>query len=220
ELATSHREKFKKFYDFSDRVIPAHILDQNHNDNDQINWLCDTAIDKLSFATLKEVQKFWDATDRSEVKTWFDNHKNITPIKWQTSDGDWVEGVGAADIKERLESLEKPTTRLRILNPFDPAIRDRDRLNQLFGFEYKIEIFVPAAKRKWGYYVYPILEGDRFVGRIDLKADRKKGHLNVLNFWTEKNIKWGRPRYKKLETELTRLSTLAGLTEVNSDFQK
>ncbi|MDG1996524.1 MAG: crosslink repair DNA glycosylase YcaQ family protein [Emcibacteraceae bacterium] len=220
ELATSHREKFKKFYDLSQRVIPQHILDKTYNDNDQINWLCDTAIDKLSFGTLKEVQKFWDATERSEIKTWHDNHDNLIPISWQTSDGDWIEAVAPRGIKKRIENLTKPTSRLRILNPFDPAIRDRDRLKQLFGFDYKIEIFVPEAKRKWGYYVYPLLEGNKFVGRIDLKADRKKGQLNVINFWPEAGVKWGTQRYKKLETELTRLARLAGLNQVNSNFQK
>ena len=104
------------------------------------------------------------------------------------------------------------------MNPFDPAIRDRTRLFQLFGFDYKIEIFVPAAKRKWGYYVYPLLEGDRFVGRVELKADRKKAILNVINFWPEKGVKWSSPRYKRLETELSRFARLANLTEVSSNF--
>ena len=110
--------------------------------------------------------------------------------------------------------LITPTSRLRILNPFDPAIRDRARLKQLFGLDYKIEIFVPAAKRKWGYYVYPLLEGDQFVGRIDLKADRKKGQLNVINLWSEEGVKWKNKRKEKLETELSRLTHLAGLTDV------
>lgn len=220
ELATSHRHKFKKFYDLSQRVIPSHLLNKQTEDHHQINWLCDTALDKLSFATLKEVQKFWDATDRSEVKNWAENHQKIISIKWQAVDGKWIEAIAPHDIEKRMKALPKSTSRLRILNPFDPAIRDRNRLKQLFGFDYKIEIFVPTAKRKWGYYVYPLLEGNRFVGRIDLKADRKKGQLNVINFWPEEGVKWGAERYKKLETELTRLARLANLTKVNSSFPK
>ena len=82
-------------------------------------------------------------------------------------------------------------------------------------FDYKIEIFVPAAKRKWGYYVYPILEEARFVGRIELKADRKKNTLNVINFWQEPGIKWGSARQKKLNAELDRLTRFVGLDTVN-----
>lgn len=215
DLATSHREKFKKFYDLSERVIPPHHLQQTHSDQDQINWLCDAAINKLSFATLKEIQKFWDATNRAEVAKWADNQKATIPVKWKTKQGVWVEAYAPANIEARLEKLENPSSRLRILNPFDPAIRDRARLKQLFDLDYKIEIFVPAAKRQWGYYVYPILEGNKFVGRIDLKGDRKKKTLNVINFWSEPDIKWGPKRIEKLEAELSRFSRLAGLDHVN-----
>ena len=68
-------------------------------------------------------------------------------------------------------------SRIKIINSFDPAVRDRDRLKNIFGFEYKIEIFVPESKRKWGYYVYPLLEGNKFV----LMSCKIK-LLDVLNF--------------------------------------
>jgi uncharacterized protein len=97
---------------------------------------------------------------------------------------------------------------LRIINPFDPVARDRDRLLRLFGFDYRIEIFVPPAKRKWGYYVYPLLEGDRFVGRIELKADRKRGALEVRRLWAEPGVKWTAGRADKLDAELARLGQL------------
>jgi uncharacterized protein YcaQ len=99
---------------------------------------------------------------------------------------------------------------LRIINPFDPIARDRDRLLRLFGFDYRIEIFVPPAKRKWGYYVYPLLEGDRFVGRIELKSDRRKGTLAVKRLWAEPGAKWTAARGDKLDAELTRLGRLVG----------
>ncbi|MCC3862500.1 winged helix-turn-helix domain-containing protein [Pseudemcibacter aquimaris] len=214
ELATSHREKFKKFYDLSERVIPEQHLNHDNDDQAQINWLCENALDKLSFANAKEIKEFWDATDRSEVNNWI-KYQKLTPIKWQSAEGTWIDAFAPADIALRLEKAKNPTSKLRILNPFDPAIRDRERLLKLFGFDYKIEIFVPAAKRKWGYYVYPILEGNRFIGRIDLKGDRKKKLLNVINFWSEPNVKWTTNRQEKLETELSRLGKLADLETVN-----
>ena len=122
---------------------------------------------------------------------------------------------GAPDIETRLTQAETPTIRLRILNPFDPSIRDRMRLQRLFGFEYRNEMFVPAAKRKWGYYVYPLLEGDRFVGRIELKADRAAGWMRVTGFWPEPRVKWGAARLEKLDKELVRFARLAGIGDVS-----
>jgi uncharacterized protein YcaQ len=113
-----------------------------------------------------------------------------------------------------LTSLTPPTSRLRILNPFDPAIRDRVRLKRLFGFDYTVEMFVPEAKRQWGYYVYPLLEGSRFVGRIEAKANRSDGTLNVLNLWFEPGIATTPNRLDKLDSELVRLCRLAGLDRV------
>ena len=108
-----------------------------------------------------------------------------------------------------------PTSRLRILNPFDPVVRDRDRLKRLFGFDYRIEIFVPAAKRQWGYYVFPLLEGDRFIGRIEAKADRAKATLEIIALWREASVKWTAPRARKLEAELARFARFAGLDSVS-----
>jgi uncharacterized protein YcaQ len=119
-----------------------------------------------------------------------------------------------ADIEQRIRTLKNPTSRLRILNPFDPAIRDRTRLARLFGFDYKVEMFVPAAKRKWGYYVYPLLEGNRLVGRLEAKGDRAKGTLKVTNLWTETERLRTDKRIGKLEAELARLAKLAGLDQV------
>ncbi len=213
ELSTSHREKFIKFYDLTENVIPQHILEQNIPDNEQLNWLCMAALDRLSVGTLKDIKCFWEAADITEVKAWA-QHAKLTPVKWQSYNGDWHDAFGANNIKQRIEQLKNPTQRLRIINPFDPAIRDRIRLKNIFGLDYKIEIFVPQAKRKWGYYVYPLLEGNKFIGRIDLKANRKQSVLKVLNLWQEPNIQWTEARSKKLNLELLRLAKFADLKEV------
>lgn len=76
-------------------------------------------------------------------------------------------------------------TAAALLSPFDPACRFRDRLERMFGMEYRIEIYTPAPKRRYGYYTLPFLLGDQMVGRVDLKADRKAGALLVKASWRE-----------------------------------
>jgi uncharacterized protein YcaQ len=71
------------------------------------------------------------------------------------------------------------------LAPLDPLAWDRDLLRRLFGFDYVWEVYVPAARRRWGYYVLPILWGDRFVGRIEPRIDRRADVLRVIGLWWE-----------------------------------
>jgi uncharacterized protein YcaQ len=93
-------------------------------------------------------------------------------------------------------------------------IRDRNRTERLFGFFYRIEIFVPEPKREYGYYVFPLLEGDRLIGRIDMKADRKKGSLDVKRLWLEPGVKPSAGRLEKLAAELDRVARFAGVERV------
>ena len=214
ELATCHRVNFTKFYDLSERVFPEELRQKRLSDAEQIDWLCHAALDRMSFGSLGDVQRFWDAVARDEVRDWADA-AGLVPVEIEAADGTWSGAVAPADIEARLARLGAPTTRLRILNPFDPVIRDRNRLARLFGFEYRVEMFVPAAKRIWGYYVFPILEGDRFVGRIEIKADRRSSVLNVLNFWPEPGVQWSAARHRKLEAELLRLARFVGVKQIH-----
>jgi uncharacterized protein YcaQ len=215
ELSTSHRENFTKFYDLTERVIPEEHLRNVPSDEAQIDWLCEAALDRMSFATIGDIQRYWDAVETPEVRRWTQvKSSQFVPVEIKSADGTWTQALAPGDIESRLSNAPAPTKRLRILNPFDPAIRDRKRLHRLFGFEYTVEMFVPAAKRKWGYYVYPILEGDRFVGRIEVKADRKAGTLNVVNLWHEPKVKWTSSRTDKLNAELDRMARFIGIRAV------
>ena len=216
ELATSHRENFKKFYDLSERVIPEVLRSQEHPDETQVDWLCHAALQRLGFGTLNEIQKFWNAADPREVNAWAERAgQSVVPVDLQAADGSWSKSYAHGDIETRLSEATATSSRLRIINPFDPIVRDRARLKRIFGFDYRIEIFVPVAKRKWGYYVFPLLEGDRFVGRLEAKADRDQSVLTITSVWSEPGVKWTAPRLAKLDAELTRFARFVSVGEVN-----
>jgi len=98
--------------------------------------------------------------------------------------GDWFVHRDFLDVLDVLrQELRKPRTTL--LSPFDPIVSDRDMLKELWGFGYRLEIYVPRAKRQFGYYVLPILHGDRFVGRMDAKVERDTQTLLVNRIYAE-----------------------------------
>jgi len=219
ELSTSHRENFKKFYDLSTRVIPPHLHEKDWSDAEQIDWLNRGALERLAFANEGEIKRFWGAMSAATVKAWMAEHgAKLIPVEVQAADKSWHKAHALPDIEARLATAPKPTARLRILNPFDPVLRDRKRLKRLFGFDYRIEIFVPAAKREYGYYIYPLLEGSRLIGRVEIISDRKSAALHVKRVWTEQGIKWTPARAKKLDAETARLARLVDAKAVHTDY--
>jgi len=206
ELTTSHRENFTKFYDLPERVIPQQYLNFSPQ-AEKFDWLCKEALKRLTIATPAELQDFWGAASAGQIKTWLTNTSSgIRPIEIEAANGSYFSAFALEDIDMRLAKISPSTSRLRILSPFDPLVRNRKRLHRIFDFDYKIEIFVPAAKRRWGYYVYPILEGETFIGRIEVKADRKTGILKVINLWKEPKVNWSSRQDNKLDAELKRLA--------------
>ena len=208
-LATAARHNFAKYYDLGARVFPP--LPPDRPDAAAAGaMLCDLAMDRMGIANAGEIRRFWDAVPPAEVRDWIAS-RGLMAVRVQAADGTWQDSWAAPDLTARLEALLPPSTRMRIINPFDPAIRDRKRLQRIFGFEYTNEMFVPQAKRKWGYYVYPLLEGNRFVGRLEAKADRDAGLLRVTGFWPETGVRWGQGRVARLSAELDRFARLAGV---------
>jgi uncharacterized protein YcaQ len=101
------------------------------------------------------------------------------------------------------------TDRGVLLSPFDPVLWDRRRVRHLFAFDQVLEIFKPAPERKYGYYCLPVLAGDKFVGRVDLKADRAASKLKVLSVLFEDGNETGKVNAKDREAVRTALDRYA-----------
>jgi uncharacterized protein YcaQ len=129
------------------------------------------------------------------------------PVEVEGVEGRWV-----ADPKLLGRPFEGRTA---ILSPFDRLVYDRQRLLDLFGFDYRLEIYVPPAIRRWGYYVLPVLHGDRFIARVDARADRQKSVLRVPALHMEANT--GADDLDAVHAELQELATWLGLDQVEVD---
>lgn len=214
-LTITRRDGFAKIYDLTERV---HAPCDPMTDEAAIDWAMTAALDRLGFATTGELAAFWGRTPPAEAARWADaalHRGEIVPVKIEGADGSHRRALMRADLD--LDAAPAPRG-LRILSPFDPALRDRSRTERLFGYHYRIEVFVPEAQRKFGYYVFPIIEDDRLIGRIDARARRAEGVLSVAGLWLESGIRPAKARLARIEAQLQRLATFAGCERV--DFEQ
>lgn len=214
-LAITRRDGFAKVYDLAERVYPD--VDPSPPER-TIDWACNAALDRLGFATSGEIAAFWGMVRPEEATEWTNaaaRRGEIEPVEVECADGTLRRHMARPGLAETAADVPAPPTQLRVLSPFDPMLRDRNRTERLFAFHYRIEIFVPEARRRYGYYVFPVLEGDRLIGRLDVKARRAEGVLHVSAFWPEPGVSASKRRLDRLDAELDRLARLSGCNQVD-----
>ena len=139
----------------------------------------------------RQGQRVWDLAERwyppeTERLTWKEAQARIEEKRWRSLGVKLERGKLLVHPDADASPVPKRTT---LLSPFDRLIHDRARTEALWGFYYRLEMYVPKAKREYGYYVLPILRGDRIVGRIEPVYDRKTGELAVKGTWWEDGTK-------------------------------
>ncbi len=213
ELMIPRREGFQKLYDLTERVLPEHHAVPSPDPGEHLEWACATAAERLWVFTAKELADFLDSIEAAEAKAWCaaaEAAGRIVSVKVEGADGELRPSYAVTDWETRLARLPEPTERTRLLCPFDPILRDRTRALRRFGFDYRFEAFVPEPKRQYGYFVMPILEGGRLVGRLDPKLHRDRGLLEIKGLWWEPGIKATRTRKRALDEALERLAGFVG----------
>ena len=179
-FAVSDRIHSARRYDLIERVVPEHILNIDLTRDEARQQMMKLAISSLGVATDYDLADYYRIR-RGEAQA---------PLKSLVENGQ-IERVKVEGIEPptyALPSIEPPSKPLNacaIVSPFDSVAWYRNRLEWLFDFHYKIEIYVPPKKRRYGYYVLPFILGNRFVARVDLKADRKASVLRVPGAFLE-----------------------------------
>jgi uncharacterized protein len=215
-LSVTRREGFQKVYDLTERVVPAEYREREPSRREFLDWTCTEALERVGFASHSEIANYWEAIRPATAKAWCEGpgRNTMRTIQVEGADGEAREHYARPDIAEVLDQAPAPPARVRFLSPFDPIIRDRKRAAWLFGFDFRIEIYVPATQRKYGYYVYPMLERDRLIGRIEIKNNREADCLDVIGLWLEPKIRMSKPRKARIEAELERWRRYVGLGRV------
>lgn len=184
DLMTAGRVKFHKVYDLTERVLPAGINTSMPSPEEQARFLITGYLRANGLGLPAEIAYLLKNTKPYVAEV----------AKEMVLSGELLEiavgGNGYYALPASLELLNNTLSRskLKILSPFDNLLIQRKRMKELFGFDYLIECYVPAAKRQYGYFSLPILWGGKLVARMDCKVDRKKSHLHIHHLALEPGL--------------------------------
>ena len=198
---------FQRVYDLPERLIESTHLEQRVRKADAQRELLRESATRLGIATLQDLADYYRMSPRDAAPRVRELHEAgvISPVA--------VEGWRETGYLATTAKIPREIKGACLLSPFDPLVWFRPRAERLFAFEYRIEIYVPASKRRWGYYVLPFRIGDRIVARVDLKADRPSKTLMVRNAHLEAGADADQT-LAALARELHELSAWLGLNEV------
>ena len=207
-VTTSSRRSFERLYDLTERVLPAAVLAQpTPSREDAQRALVLLAARAHGVATVRDLRDYF----RLRVD------EAAAAVRSLVEDGALLQvEVAGWPQPAYLHPAARMPRRVgtsALLSPFDPLVWERARTRRLFGFDYRIEIYVPAAKRVHGYYVLPFLHREHLAARVDLKSDRARGVLRVLAAWLEPGQDAGEVA-EALAPELRRAAGWQGLDDV------
>ena len=224
-LLIHHKTGSRKYYDLADKYLPAELLSAPNPCPDEASWLCwrvkrrigavgllwnrnSTAWLGINMTTEQRNASF-DRLEKDGVITPVQVEGIRFPLYMLTDDLPLLESVtaGQASLKPRLEFLA----------PLDPMLWDRKLIEAVWGYRYSWEIYTPVVKRKYGYYVLPVLWGDRLIGRIEPKADRKAKTLTVQNVWLEPGVRRTKKLSGQIDRAVQRLARFNGCSVLSND---
>ncbi|MFT4136301.1 winged helix-turn-helix domain-containing protein [Microbacterium sp.] len=213
EVAIAGRHGFQRTYALAEHVIP----DEARADvprPDAVRELVRRAARAYGVATASDLADYWRLRDRRAVLTALAELAEAGEVEQVRVEGWTSAGRALPAWRHRDAVCPRRIDRVAVLTPFDPVVWFRDRALRLFALDYRIEIYTPAPRRRYGYYSLPVLVDDEIVGRVDLKADRGAAQLLVQSAWWED----GRPSpdtAERIAAELRLAARWQGLESIS-----
>lgn len=209
-LIVSHREGFQKVYDIPDRVLPGWIDRNEPTAPEYAKFLIRRSIRAHGFAStasMTYLRKGMAKAVREELKSMLQNAE-VLPLHIRGRD------ISYFTFPEMVESIPRVQKRVHFLSPFDNLVIQRNRLRNIFNFDYQIECYIPKQKRKYGYFALPVLYGSAMIGRADMKADRKTRTLHVYNLVFEEGLPITDRLLMEMSQSLHAFSTFQGMDRI------
>jgi uncharacterized protein YcaQ len=221
ELAIRERRSFQRIYDLTERVIPAPWRRKEIPKSQALATLLIRALKGHGWASTGTLARTWRLTNQGkeiqDALKKLTEEGEIVPCalvhRQGRPEGGWIR-PDDLDLASRLRRTRPPKDRGVLLSPFDPLLWDRPRVKRLFDFDQILEIFKPAPQRVYGYYCLPVLAGDRLVARVDLKAHRKEGWLEIRSLHYERGQKTGHPPKADRKASRTALDHYSGALQM------
>jgi len=185
-IGLARRDGNVRYYDLLERLLPAEVLAHEVPEREQLRHKLLSRYRAHGLLGPGGAGGTFDRiaapNERNELRKELVERGALVPVEVEDVRG---KRLVLAEELELLEAQPEPAPSVAFIAPFDSLLWDTGLLASLFGFEYVWEGFFPAAKRRWGYYVLPIVFGDRFVGRIEPRIDRERARVEVLGLWWE-----------------------------------
>jgi uncharacterized protein len=208
DVSARRLSNFERVYDLTERLLPASVLQQpTPSEEESRRALLALAAQALGVATARDLCDYFrlNIPKSRPALTELVEDGRLVPVE--------VEGWAQPAYLAPGARVPRRIGARALLSPFDSVVWDRDRTERLFGFRYRIEIYTPAPKRRYGYYVLPLLLGDELVARVDLKSDRAASALLVQAAWGEPGV-FEDEVAEELFEELVELGQWLGLDRV------
>jgi len=226
-LLIHHKSGSRKYYDLAEKYFPSSLLGAPNPCQDEaalLDWRIQRRIGAVGLLWNRNSTAWLGIAmtpeQRNEAFDRLEKNGRITAVRVEDirfplyclgGDLPLLESVlaGQADTRSRLEFLA----------PLDPMLWDRKLVEALWNYRYSWEIYTPAVKRKYGYYVLPVIDGSRFAGRIEPKADRKAKTLTVGNLWLEPGVRMTKKLSARIDRAVQRLAALNDCAVSPESFQ-
>jgi len=214
-LAISERINFQRYYDLTENVIPEGVNKEPPTDEDRIRFYFEKTMKCLGAILPKDAREYYQhqrtriRMTPSKIEEWLQKQEDVESIELE---GESRRYYCLKEDMYRLEEVDDDFDfdDVQLVIYFDNFMWNRDRIKRLFGFESKLEIYIPVDQRVYGYYHLPVIYGDEIVARIEPKMNRKEEQLIIRGYWTEPGFKETEHYRDRLEKNLEDFAAFHG----------